>query len=78
MSAASGGRGPGRDSEKAAKGARKSEQKESEAGGPAPTPDAPAAGPHAKPELTNTEATPGAGLLPDPEEPEESANSTSS
>ncbi|MDB5570443.1 MAG: hypothetical protein JWN93_1626 [Hyphomicrobiales bacterium] len=31
----------------------------------------PAAGPHAKPELTNPMATPGAGMLPDPDaEPE--------
>jgi hypothetical protein len=28
-------------------------------------PDMPAAGPHAKPELTNPDATPGAGSLPD-------------
>ncbi|MCQ8783806.1 hypothetical protein [Mangrovibrevibacter kandeliae] len=29
---------------------------------------APPAGPHAKPELTNPDATPGAGTLPDPDE----------
>lgn len=45
---------------------------------PAPSPERPAAGPHAKPELTNPEATPGAGLLPDPDEPEDSMDSTSS
>jgi hypothetical protein len=43
-----------------------------------PSPERPAAGPHAKPELTNPEATPGAGLLPDPDEPEDSMDSTSS
>jgi hypothetical protein len=31
----------------------------------------PAAGPHAKPELTNEMATPGAGMLPDPNAPED-------
>ncbi|MGO4706383.1 hypothetical protein AB4072_11500 [Microvirga sp. 2MCAF38] len=35
----------------------------------------PAAGPHAKPELTNPDATPGTGSLPDPGEP--NADSTS-
>ena len=30
----------------------------------------PAAGPHAKRELTNPDATPGAGALPDPDENE--------
>lgn len=29
-------------------------------------PDVPSAGPHDKPELTNPDATPGAGTLPDP------------
>ena len=69
MSAAPGGPGGARDSEEAAKAARKPEQDESKADGPLPTRDSPAAGPHAKPELTNTEATPGAGLLPDPDDP---------
>ncbi|MGU3495982.1 hypothetical protein ACLBXM_18220 [Xanthobacteraceae bacterium A53D] len=31
----------------------------------------PAAGPHAKPELTDTSKTPGSGLLPDPHKPQE-------
>lgn len=38
----------------------------------------PPAGPHAKPELTNPQATPGAGLLPDPEEPGDAIDSASS
>jgi hypothetical protein len=37
----------------------------------------PAAGPHAKPELTNPESAPGSGLLPDPERPSETPDSTS-
>jgi hypothetical protein len=32
----------------------------------------PAAGPHDKPELTNPEATPGTGMLPDPKKPDDS------
>lgn len=40
--------------------------------------DRPAAGPHAKPELTNTESTPGSGLLPDPDDPSDTADSASS
>jgi hypothetical protein len=36
---------------------------------PAPPSDMPAAGPHAQPELTNPDATPGAGYLPDPKKP---------
>ena len=78
MSAAPGGPGGARDSEEAAKAARKRAQDVSKADGPLPTPDTPAAGPHGKPELTNTEATPGAGLLTDPDDPEESVDSTSS
>ncbi|WP_332116513.1 hypothetical protein [Azorhizobium caulinodans] len=31
----------------------------------------PAAGPHAKPHLTDTEKTPGSGTLPDPKRPQE-------
>lgn len=31
----------------------------------------PAAGPHAKPRLTDTEKTPGAGALPDPDKPQD-------
>jgi hypothetical protein len=34
------------------------------------------AGPHAKPELTDADATPGAGSLPDPEGDPESAGGT--
>ena len=41
-------------------------------------PEQPAAGPHAKPELTNPESTPGAGLLPDPNDPSDSPDSASS
>jgi hypothetical protein len=43
-------------------------------------PDAgfPAAGPHAKPELTNPESTPGTGLLPDPDRPKDAPDSASS
>ena len=37
----------------------------------------PPAGPHAKPELTNEESTPGSGLLPDPERPSDTPDSTS-
>jgi hypothetical protein len=32
--------------------------------------DLPAAGPHAEPELTNDKATPGAGTLPEPGDPD--------
>lgn len=31
----------------------------------------PAAGPHAKPQLTDPEKTPGAGALPDPDKPQD-------
>lgn len=41
------------------------------------SPDQPPAGPHAKPELTNTESTPGAGLLPDPDNPSDTPDSGS-
>lgn len=44
---------------------------------PASSPATPPGGPHAKPELTNAAATPGAGALPDPEDPANSADSTS-
>ena len=44
---------------------------------PASGPDTPPGGPHAKPELTNASATPGAGALPDPEDPANSQDSTS-
>jgi hypothetical protein len=37
---------------------------------------APAAGPHATPELTNADATPGAGSLPDTETDSDSADGT--
>ncbi|HEY8580194.1 MAG TPA: DUF2934 domain-containing protein [Beijerinckiaceae bacterium] len=37
----------------------------------------PAAGPHAKPELTRPASTPGAGTLPDPDNPVDSQDSTS-
>ena len=40
-------------------------------------PDQPPAGPHAKPELTNPDSTPGAGLLPDPENPSDTPDSSS-
>ena len=43
---------------------------------PAPSPERPAAGPHAKPELTNPDSTPGSGMLPDPDDPEASQDST--
>lgn len=46
-------------------------------GEPASGPQTPPAGPHAKPELTNADATPGAGALPDPDDPANSADSTS-
>ena len=36
----------------------------------------PAAGPHAKPELTNDMATPGAGALPDPDDEANAQDST--
>lgn len=39
--------------------------------------DYPAAGPHARPDLTNPMATPGAGLLPDPDDPSDAQDSTS-
>lgn len=42
----------------------------------APGADFPAAGPHAKRELTNKMATPGAGALPDPDEEGDSQDST--
>ena len=42
------------------------------------TAERPAAGPHAKPDLTNKDATPGAGVLPDPEDPAAAPDSTSS
>jgi hypothetical protein len=45
--------------------------------GPTSGPQTPPGGPHAKPELTNASATPGAGALPDPEDPANSADSTS-
>jgi hypothetical protein len=38
--------------------------------------DYPAAGPHAKPELTNRMATPGAGALADPDGDGDAQNST--
>ena len=40
--------------------------------------DPPAAGPHAKPELTNPDSTPGSGLLPDPAHPSDAPDSASS
>ena len=40
-----------------------SRSQKQEQGGPKPK--LPPAGPHAKPELTNYDATPGAGVLPD-------------
>jgi hypothetical protein len=40
----------------------------SEAPTKAPDRKMPAAGPHARPELTNPDATPGTGSLPDPED----------
>jgi len=43
-----------------------------------PSPEQPAAGPHAKPELTNPESAPGTGMLPDPEDPADATDSTSS
>ena len=39
-------------------------------------PDFPAAGPHARRELTNKMATPGAGALPDPDEEGDSQTTT--
>ncbi len=36
---------------------------------PKPEPDMPPAGPHARPELTDPEKTPGAGTLPEPDDP---------
>jgi hypothetical protein len=41
-------------------------------------PSQPAAGPHAKPELTNPDATPGAGLLADTADPQDAPDSASS
>ncbi|MEP9355616.1 hypothetical protein ABLE93_18715 [Xanthobacter sp. KR7-65] len=35
------------------------------------TKEEPAAGPHARPGLTDNERTPGAGALPDPDEPKD-------
>lgn len=32
-------------------------------------PKAPPAGPHAKPELTDSDKTPGSGMLPEPDDP---------
>lgn len=43
---------------------------------PAAPPDFPAAGPHARRELTNKMATPGSGALPDPDEDGDSQTST--
>lgn len=40
---------------------------------PAPREELPAAGPHAKPHLTDPMKTPGAGTLPDPDRPGEDA-----
>ncbi len=40
--------------------------------------DPPAAGPHAEPELTNPESTPGSGLLSDPALPSDAPDSASS
>lgn len=40
--------------------------------------DPPAAGPHAEPELTNPESTPGSGLLSDPAHPSDAPDSASS
>lgn len=37
--------------------------------------DKPAAGPHAKPDLTDAAKTPGTGALPDPDKPNEDATS---
>jgi hypothetical protein len=42
----------------------------------APKRDFPTAGPHARRELTNKMATPGAGALPDPDEEGDSQTST--
>jgi hypothetical protein len=36
---------------------------------PKPEPDMPPAGPHERPELTDPEKTPGAGTLPEPDDP---------
>lgn len=49
--------------------------KRNEGSSPQP-PDFPAAGPHAKRELTNKMATPGAGALPDPDEEGDCQTST--
>jgi len=35
---------------------------------PKPNPDIPAPGPHARPELTDNDKTPGSGMLPDPDD----------
>ncbi len=43
--------------------------KHAEAGAPASA--LPAAGPHAKPSLTDPAKTPGSGTLPDPEQPQD-------
>ncbi len=45
---------------------------------PDASPQRPPAGPHAKPELTNRDATPGAGLLPDPDDTANAPDSASS
>lgn len=47
-----------------------------ERAGGAPDADYPAAGPHARRELTNKMATPGSGALPDPDEEGDSQTST--
>lgn len=62
-----------RDEEKTQKGQQESTTQE-----PKPSADKPPAGPHAKPGLTNPKSTPGSGLLPDPDDPAESSDSTSS
>ena len=41
-----------------------------ESGKDQPAADLPAAGPHADPDLTNPDATPGAGTLPDADDPD--------
>jgi hypothetical protein len=56
---------------------RTAEHGDQPAAEPASSPQTPPAGPHAKPELTNASATPGAGALPDPDDPANSADSTS-
>lgn len=46
---------------------RRAEERLSTSGPSSPADAVPAAGPHAKPELTNEDATPGTGMLPDPQ-----------